>query len=75
LDSQSHNIQDSEAALHLLHQTRKQGQILTGLFYLDKKLPDLVSTLNLGKKPASQLNATETRPSSSALEEMLAPFR
>lgn len=76
LNSIDHDVTKAIDALRLLHDARDRGEILTGMFYLDEKKPNLIETLGLHPtKALNLLNEAELRPSQSDLNEMMLEFR
>lgn len=74
IDSKSHDIKDASHASQLLREARQQGQILTGLFYLNTEPPTLINQLKLGPRPLAHLQEEELRPSPQVLEDILNDF-
>ncbi len=75
LNSIDHNVHDKMATFSLLQKHHNDGQVLTGLFYIDPNSTSLVDTLNLTDKPLCQLTEKDTRPSAEALLKILENFR
>lgn len=75
LAGHEHDVHDGQHALHLLHESRRKGEILTGLFYFNPQAPNLMQTLNMTEKPLSQLDQNELVPSASDLGRALLNFR
>ena len=75
LDSRKHDITDRLAAQRLIQETKNSGEILTGLFYLDKDCSNFIDTLNLTEKPLAHLNEQDTRPSADIFQKTLAGFK
>lgn len=76
IQSQDHDVGDSLHALQLLHESRRRGEILTGMFYLNEDQENLLETLHLSKtQPLALMNETELRPTVSELKSILNEFR
>ena len=75
LDSQDHDIHDPEGAISKLHKARRQGELLTGLFYYNDRIPEFSEAEELTATPLVHLSEDELRPPSSALSEILANFK
>lgn len=74
IDSRLHDIHNRTEALKVLNESRQQGEILTGLFYIDEKHDSLIDTLNLTEKPLAQLSELELRPSQEQFNKVLSRF-
>ncbi len=59
------------AALTLLEQSKNDGHLLTGLFYVHPESHDLAEVLVLGQKPLFALNENELRPSAEILASVM----
>ena len=70
-----HDPRNRESALGLVNQARRNGEFLTGLFYLDESAPSLVDTLNMVEEPLAGLPESVTRPPKSMLDEVMESFR
>lgn len=77
LDSRSHDVHDGTGAISLLRRSREQGEILTGLLYVDTRhqRQTLIETLNLTEKPLAHLTTAEARPSREAFSRILSSYR
>lgn len=73
--SVEHNVQDTTTAMGVLHEARKRGEILTGLFHIDEEKESLVENLNLSIKPMSQLNEKDCRPTEEQFQNILSQYR
>ena len=62
---------NKDTALHVLHETASRGEYATGLLYIDTAKRDFCSMLNLVDEPLAGLPLERTRPSRSALEEIM----
>jgi len=67
-----YNPTDRFAADRMIHQSHKDGTLLTGLLYIDKDLPSFTSLNNLVDEPLSSLQQDTLRPPKSALDEIMA---
>jgi 2-oxoglutarate ferredoxin oxidoreductase subunit beta len=50
LDSQNHDVHDPVSAIQKIYEARRQGNILTGLFYIREDSQDLIETLGLNRE-------------------------
>jgi 2-oxoglutarate/2-oxoacid ferredoxin oxidoreductase subunit beta len=66
---------DKNGALHLLHESQKTGEVLTGILYVDPMRPTLIDMLNLGDEPLATLPESRTRPSKRTLDTIMEEFR
>jgi 2-oxoglutarate ferredoxin oxidoreductase subunit beta len=73
--SQGWDPTDKTSAFNKLHESRKHGEILTGLIYIDLEGRELHNILNTVKKPLNQLTERELTPSMSVLEGINAEHR
>lgn len=74
LDPDNHDVHNKMAALNVLHATRANGKILTGMFYINSDSVDFLANQNLPDKTLASLTEADTRPPSDALAKMLEPF-
>jgi 2-oxoglutarate ferredoxin oxidoreductase subunit beta len=58
-----------------LAQARENDEVLTGLFYLESDRPSFTDMLNLVDQPLGTLPLESTRPSKSALDQIMNEFR
>lgn len=75
LDSRFHDVKDADAAITVLRQSRHQGEILTGLFYVNETEKTLVEALNLPAKSLGDMDENDLRPSAQVLTQILEDFR
>lgn len=73
LDGKEHDITRKDLASQRLHEAKARGEFLTGLFYWNREAKPLAEVMNLTDVPLSQC-AEETRPSQSALAEILSRY-
>jgi len=73
LQSQEHDISRRDLALQRINEARERGEFLTGLFYWDKNSVPLNESLRMVDTPLRDLGE-QTRPPSTALDEILARF-
>jgi 2-oxoglutarate ferredoxin oxidoreductase subunit beta len=59
-------------ALKLLHESRKQNEFLTGLFYVSSSIPTFTEQLNLVPQALSSLPESTLRPGREALAKIMA---
>lgn len=74
LAGHEHNFRDPQAAIQVIHESRKKGELLTGLFYIDEEKHDLLQTMALPQLPLKSLNEKQTRLSQSEFNEVLHSF-
>ncbi len=72
--SAEHDIRDQSLAFQRLHESRRKGEFLTGLFYWDKNSVPLDQAMSVTSKPLAQLTEKETRPPEDALDQILNRF-
>ena len=66
---------DKFSAVKRLQEAKREGQILTGLLYVDPESKDLHKILNTVDKPLNQLDESDLYPGDKALEELNQSFR
>ena len=67
---------DEAEAIQALHQHAKKGEVLTGVFYVNTRKPNLLDQLDLRPAPLAQLSETNGgRPPESALQEIMEELR
>ena len=66
---------DKIAAMNYIQHQQAQGEVVTGLLYLDTQASDLHRNLNTVKKPLNSLNERELCPGVSVLDEINASLR
>lgn len=66
---------DKRAALNALQDSREQGQILTGLIYINTDEPDFHEVMSLGSTPLNQLSQQTLCPGNEALQSLNDAFR
>ncbi|MEO0336190.1 MAG: 2-oxoacid:ferredoxin oxidoreductase subunit beta, partial [Pseudomonadota bacterium] len=74
LDSKDHDLKDAAGAISLLHESRKKGEILTGLFYFDPDSKSLEKTLNLRDSGLVGLKPEQLQLKQSELDDMQALY-
>jgi 2-oxoglutarate ferredoxin oxidoreductase subunit beta len=70
-----YDVHDRVAAMNFLHQRAAQGQIVTGVLYLDREAEDLHQHLNTTDIPLNTLSEKELCPGAAKLEEINASLR
>lgn len=75
VNPKSHDVNNLGAALNLIRESKKSGEILTGLFYVDPKTNSLVDSMKLPSKSLAHHGEKDLRPSADALKEFLAGYR
>ncbi len=58
-------------ALRLLGESRKRGELLTGIFYVNPESKDFIELLNLVNEPLNKLPAERVRPGRHVLDELM----
>jgi 2-oxoglutarate ferredoxin oxidoreductase subunit beta len=58
---------DRILAVRRLMEARRQGEVLTGVFYIDAKAPSFIDLLNITDQPLATLPESVTRPSREVL--------
>jgi len=71
----SHDPTDRMAALRLLEEARDKQHFITGLIYLDTRLPGLAEHERLGDTPLARLPESKLRPSRASLEQVMAGMK
>ncbi len=69
------NPEDRMSAINALQKTKVNGEILTGLIYIDPETRDLHHLLQTVDKPLNTLGAQELCPGNAALQELNAELR
>ena len=62
-------------AVHTLMEAHANGEVLTGVFYIDTKKPTFIDLLNMVDEPLSTLPESITRPPKSALDSLMASLQ
>jgi len=70
-----HDWRDRAAALAVLEKHRAEGEVVTGLVYLNDEAIDLHGRLNTVSRPLNALNEADLCPGSKALEALNASLR
>jgi 2-oxoglutarate/2-oxoacid ferredoxin oxidoreductase subunit beta len=73
--SADYDVHDRVAAMNFLHQHAAQGQVVTGVLYLDGEAADLHQHLNTTEIPLNALSEKELCPGSAALDKINASMR
>jgi 2-oxoglutarate ferredoxin oxidoreductase subunit beta len=73
--TEDYNPSDRTAAIRLLHDTIRRGELATGVFYLEPDKDDFVGTLNLVDEPLAFLSSDRVRPPASVLDEIMDALR
>src|SRR5579871_2052422 len=73
--SADYDVHDRVAAMNFLQLHAAQGQIVTGVLYLDREAEDLHHHLNTTEMPLNALSEKELCPGSAALEKINASMR
>ncbi|MGH9662517.1 MAG: 2-oxoacid:ferredoxin oxidoreductase subunit beta [Bryobacteraceae bacterium] len=66
---------DKLRALATLHEAAKNGEVLTGVLYVDTSKPTLLDMLDLADEPLATLPQSRTRPPRAALDEVMEELR
>jgi len=76
LDSQTHDVHDPVSAISKLYEARKQGNILTGLFYIRENSPDLIDTLQINpNRSMFSMTESELRGKPETFQTIMKSFR
>jgi 2-oxoglutarate ferredoxin oxidoreductase subunit beta len=65
---------DKTRAVDILMETHGNGEVLTGVFYIDTQKPDFTSLLNLVDEPLATLASERVRPSPEVLATMMQAY-
>jgi 2-oxoglutarate ferredoxin oxidoreductase subunit beta len=63
---------DMQQALRVLTAAHHQGEVLTGVFYIDRAKPDFIEQLGIVEQPLARLPLETVRPPRAVLEEVMA---
>jgi 2-oxoglutarate ferredoxin oxidoreductase subunit beta len=74
IDSRLHNLHNRIDAMKVLTEARHNGEILTGLFYIDETQPSLIDTLSLTEKPLSFLTEADLKPTTVQFQNVMSRF-
>ena len=66
---------NKESAVQALHRANLNGEILTGLIYINEESEDLHSLLNTNKAPLNSLQETDLYPGLSTLQQINASLK
>jgi 2-oxoglutarate ferredoxin oxidoreductase subunit beta len=66
---------DRMAALSVLDDAAKKGEVLTGVLYLDTTKPTFIDLLNMTDEQVATLPQSKVRPSRAALDEAMEELR
>jgi 2-oxoglutarate/2-oxoacid ferredoxin oxidoreductase subunit beta len=66
---------DRLTALSVLEEAEKQGEVLTGVLYVNTEKPTFIELLNLVEEPLGTLPESKVRPPRKALEEAMEELR
>lgn len=66
---------DRLGAVKALHESRKAGEVLTGILYVDQQSETLIDKLNLVEEPLATLPEVRVRPPREALEAVMEELR
>ena len=67
-----HDPHDRMGAMRLVEESREQGQLLTGLLYVDERMQDFASRERLPGRPLRDLTEAELRPSREVFARLIA---
>ncbi len=62
-------------ALRLLTASHDEGDLVTGLFYIDMERPNFIDLLNMVEEPLATLPESRTRPPKAVLDEVMESLR
>jgi 2-oxoglutarate/2-oxoacid ferredoxin oxidoreductase subunit beta len=66
---------DRMAALSQLEEAEKQGEVLTGVLYVNTQKPTFIEQLNMTEEPVATLPESKVRPSKAVLEQVMEELR
>jgi len=69
--AEDYNPTDKLAALRLLNETRRRGELATGVLYIEPDKEDFVDMLNLVEEPLAFLPESRVRPPKAVLDEIM----
>jgi 2-oxoglutarate/2-oxoacid ferredoxin oxidoreductase subunit beta len=72
---EGYDPRDRIAAAGFVHRKREEGEVVTGLLYIDPDAVDLHATLSTARAPLNALTEAELNPGSIALQQINASFR
>jgi 2-oxoglutarate/2-oxoacid ferredoxin oxidoreductase subunit beta len=72
---QDYDPTDKVAAVRRIMQSHKDGEVLTGVFYIDTKAPSFLDMLDMTEEPLATLPESVTRPPKSVLDECMEELR
>ena len=70
-----HDPTDKMAAIRLIHESVRSGEVLTGILYVDNSREDFIDMLDLGDTPLAHLTEAKIRPPREALETIMEELR
>lgn len=71
---EGHDPTNRAAAFDVVDRSRREGKLLTGLFYVTEEEPDMRELLNLTSTPLVELPTEKLRPGPQALADLMAGF-
>lgn len=74
LDSTQHDFTNAPETIKMLMESRRSGEILTGLLYYHDQVPSLMDRLHLVPQSLATLDETATRPSAQELKTIMKAF-
>jgi len=66
---------DKLAAIRLIHETSRRGEVATGVLYVEPDKDDFVTLLDLVEEPLASLPLERVRPGKEALDEVMESLR
>jgi 2-oxoglutarate ferredoxin oxidoreductase subunit beta len=72
---ESYDPRDADTALSVLRKRYAEGQVVTGLLYIDDDEVDLHGLLNTAERPLNAVSPTELCPGQAALDKLNKSFR
>jgi 2-oxoglutarate ferredoxin oxidoreductase subunit beta len=66
---------DRMGAVNKIEKTASQGEVLTGVFFVDTKKPNFIESLDLHPTPLAYMNEKYLRPAESVLDEIMEQLR
>src|SRR2546422_4852540 len=73
--AKDYNPTNKAEALRVLTESHDQGEVVTGLFYVDTNRPSFLDLLNLVDEPLATLPESRVRPAESALDKAMEELR
>jgi 2-oxoglutarate/2-oxoacid ferredoxin oxidoreductase subunit beta len=72
---EDYNPTDRIHAISRLNEAKEKGEMLTGVFYVNTKVPTFLDLLNITEQPLATLPASTVRPGPQVLEQVMEELR